>query len=201
MVVMYADAAQNRHGWPRDLLILNGSHTHSGPALTGEELLRPAEDINAEQEAVIRRYATRVLDQIVELIGQAIQDLAPAELAFAQGSARFGVNRRRVGRGMRHLPGPVDQDVPARPVRRAGGARVRAGFLWLRRPPAARRPRHAPPAGTGGPGCPGADGPWRRRRAPRGRVRLRLPRDVRPRGLPDRRRLARARAGRDRTVE
>lgn len=117
-----ADAVRKRHGLPRDRLILNGSHTHSGPALTAEALLRPAEDINAEQEAVIRRYTTRTLDQIVQLIDQAIQNLAPAELAFAHGSAGFGVNRRRVGRGMRHLPGPVDQDVPVLTVRGTGGA-------------------------------------------------------------------------------
>jgi hypothetical protein len=122
MADIIADGVQKRHGLPRDRLILNGSHTHSGPAVTAEPLLRPAEDINAEQEAVIRRYTTRVLDQIVQLIGQAIQDLAPAELAFAQGSAGFGVNRRRIGRGMRHLPGPVDQDVPVLTVRGTDGA-------------------------------------------------------------------------------
>jgi hypothetical protein len=117
-----AEGAQKKYGLSRDRLILNGSHTHSGPALTGEALLRPAEDINAEQEAVIRAYTARVLDQIVDLIGRAIQNLAPAELSFAQGSAGFGVNRRRVGAGMRHLPGPVDQDVPVLTVRAADGA-------------------------------------------------------------------------------
>lgn len=116
-----ADAVRTRHGLTRDRLILNGSHTHSGPAVTAEALLRPAEDINAEQEAVIRRYTAGVLDQIVEVIGRAIGSLAPADLAFAQGSAGFGVNRRRVGPGMRHLPGPVDQDVPVLTVRAPDG--------------------------------------------------------------------------------
>ena len=114
-----ADAVQKNYGLSRDRLILNASHTHSGPAVTGEDLLRPSEDINREQEAVIRRYTTRVLDQIIDLIGRAIQSLEPAELSFAQGSAGFGVNRRRVAAGMRHLPGPVDQDVPVLTVRGA----------------------------------------------------------------------------------
>jgi neutral ceramidase len=117
-----AEAVRKKHGLPRDRLILNGSHTHSGPAVTAEPQLRPAEDINAEQEAVIRRYTARVLDQIVDLIGRAIADLAPADLAFGQGSAAIGVNRRRLRDGTRQLPGLVDQDVPILTVRAPGGA-------------------------------------------------------------------------------
>jgi hypothetical protein len=116
-----ADAVGRKHGIPRDRLILNGSHTHSGPAVTAESVLRPAEDINAEQEAVVRRYTAKVLDQIVDLIGRAIADLQPADVAFGQGSAAIGVNRRRLRDGTRHLPGVVDQDVPVLSVRRANG--------------------------------------------------------------------------------
>lgn len=122
---MIADAARAKYRLPRERLILNGSHTHSGPALTAEPWLRPAEDIHPEQEAVIRRYTARVLDQIVDVIGRAIQDLSPAELSYSLGSAGFGVNRRRIAQGMRHLPGPVDQDVPVLKVS-APGDRTRA---------------------------------------------------------------------------
>src|SRR5215217_1437310 len=117
-----AEAVQKKHGLPRDRLILNGSHTHSGPAVTAEPLIRPAEDINPDQEAALRRYTGRVLEQIVDLIGRAIADLAPADLAFAQGSAAIGVNRRRLRDGTRQLPGLVDQDLPVLSVRRADGA-------------------------------------------------------------------------------
>jgi hypothetical protein len=116
-----AEAVGKKHGIPRDRLILNGSHTHSGPAVTAEPVLRPAEDINAEQEAVIRRYTAQVLDQIIDLIGRAIADLRPADLAFAQGTAAIGVNRRRLRDGVRHLPGLVDQDVPVLSVRLPNG--------------------------------------------------------------------------------
>jgi hypothetical protein len=116
-----AEAVGKKHGIQRDRLILNGSHTHSGPAVTAEPVLRPAEDINAEQEAVIRRYTAQVLDQIVDLIGRAVADLSPADLAFAQGTAAIGVNRRRLRDGVRHLPGPVDQDVPVLSVREPNG--------------------------------------------------------------------------------
>ena len=56
---------EKKYGIARDRVLLNGSHTHSGPAVTSESVLRPAEDINAEQEAVIRRYTAHVLDQIM----------------------------------------------------------------------------------------------------------------------------------------
>ena len=117
-----AGAVDTRHGLPRERLILNGSHTHSGPAVNAESWFRPSEDINEEQQAVIRRYTARVLDQIVDLIGRAIADLSPATVSFTQGSAAIGVNRRRLAAGMRHLPGPVDQDVPLLLVRTPEGA-------------------------------------------------------------------------------
>ena len=117
-----ADAAEKKYGLARSRLILNGSHTHSGPAVTGESWLRPAEDINAEQEAVIRRYTARLLEQIVDLVGRAIADLAPADVAFGQGTAAIGSNRRRLRDGTRQLSGLVDQDVPVLTVRAAGGA-------------------------------------------------------------------------------
>ena len=117
-----ADAAQRRYGLARSRLILNGSHTHSGPAVTAEPWLRPAEDINPEQEVVIRRYTARLLEQIVDVIGRAIGDLAPADVAFGQGTAAIGSNRRRLREGARQLPGVVDQDVPVLSVRAPGGA-------------------------------------------------------------------------------
>jgi hypothetical protein len=117
-----AEGVWKTYGVPRDRLILNGSHTHSGPAVTAEAVLRPAEDINAEQEAVIRRYTAGLLEQITELVGQAVRNLAPAELSFGIGSAGFGVNRRRVSAATRHLPGPVDQDVPVLNVRGTDGS-------------------------------------------------------------------------------
>lgn len=116
-----ADAARRQYGLARERLLFNGSHTHSGPAITGEAVFRPSEDINPEQQAVIRRYTAQLLTQVTTLIGQAIADLAPAELSLGLGSAGFGVNRRRVSDATRHLPGPVDHDVPVLRVRGADG--------------------------------------------------------------------------------
>jgi neutral ceramidase len=47
--------------------------------------------------------------------------LSPADLAFGQGSAAIGSNRRRLRDGTRQLPGVVDQDVPVLTVRAPHG--------------------------------------------------------------------------------
>jgi neutral ceramidase len=116
-----AEAARRQYGLPRERVLFNGSHTHSGPAITGEPVFRPSEDINPEQQGVIRRYTAQLLTDVTALIGQAIGNLAPAELSYGLGSAGFGVNRRRVTDATRHLPGPVDHDVPVLRVRAADG--------------------------------------------------------------------------------
>jgi hypothetical protein len=106
-----------RYGISRERLVLNASHTHSAP-VTGQ-MLRPAYRLGPEQQEVIRRYTANLLDQVVEVIGEALQQREPVELGFEQGFAGFAVNRRRVGH--REYPGPVDHDVPVLSVRRAGG--------------------------------------------------------------------------------
>lgn len=112
-----AQRVRERYGVPRERLILAATHTHSGP-VTGN-LLQPAYPLDDAQREVIRRYTAWFLDQVVELVGRAIADLAPARLEFEQGLAGFAVNRRRVG--ARHRPGPVDQDVPVLAVRSPDG--------------------------------------------------------------------------------
>jgi len=109
--------AQARHGIPRERLVLNASHTHSGP-VTGQ-LLRPAYVLPPEQAAVVTRYTEKFLGHVVAVIGESVKSLGPAELAFEQGLAGFAVNRRRVGH--REYAGPVDHDVPVLSVRRPDG--------------------------------------------------------------------------------
>ena len=113
-----AERARKKFGLPRERLAFNASHTHSGP-VTGQ-LLRPAYELNDAQAEVIRKYTATLLDQVVDLIGSAIQNLAPAQLEFGQGLAGFAVNRRRAT--LRHLPGPVDHDVPVLRVRSPDGS-------------------------------------------------------------------------------
>jgi len=105
------------HSLTRDRLVLNASHTHSGP-VTGQ-LLRPAYILEPEDEVVVKRYTAKLVEQTAELIGRALAKLEPVELSFEQGFAGFAVNRRRVGH--REYPGPVDHDVPVLAIRKLGG--------------------------------------------------------------------------------
>ncbi|HYM09263.1 MAG TPA: neutral/alkaline non-lysosomal ceramidase N-terminal domain-containing protein [Bryobacterales bacterium] len=113
-----ADRAQKQFGLPRERLVLNSSHTHSAPVIGN--MLRPAYPYGEDQVAVIRRYTAWLEDRVVEVIGEAIHNLAPAQLSFEQGLAGVAVNRRRVGH--REYPGPVDQDVPVLSVRGPDGS-------------------------------------------------------------------------------
>lgn len=103
-----SEQVEKRYGVSRDRLVLNASHTHSGP-VTGQ-LGRPAYELNAQQSEVVGRYTKNLVEQVVALAGRAIDRLQPAVLSFEQGFAGFAVNRRRVGH--REYPGPVDHDVP-----------------------------------------------------------------------------------------
>jgi hypothetical protein len=113
-----AEGARKRFGVSRDRLLLNSSHTHSGP-VTGT-VLRPAYAMEKAQEAVVARYTAWLIERVVSTIGESIRNLAPASLSFEQGFAGFAVNRRRVGN--RQYPGPVDHDVPVMAVRAPDGA-------------------------------------------------------------------------------
>ena len=115
-----AARVEQQYGLPRDRLVINSSHTHSGP-MTGD-MLRPAYPMSNEHMIVVRRYTAGLLDQVVELVGKAISNLEPATLAFEQGLAGFAVNRRRDRDNRRHLPAPVDHDVPVITVRTANGS-------------------------------------------------------------------------------
>ena len=113
-----ARECQTKLGLSRERLALNSSHTHSGPVIG--DMLRPAYPaMTAQQQEVIKRYTGELIVKVVETVSTAMANLAPASLAFGQGEAGFGVNRRRVT--LRQLPGPVDPDVPVLSVRDAGG--------------------------------------------------------------------------------
>ncbi len=103
---------------PRPRLALNASHTHSAPVVAS--MLRPAYPLTDADEKVIDAYTHHLEDLVVEVVGSAIKNLAPAEISFEQGFAGFAVNRRRQVMS-RSFPGPVDQDVPVLAVRGRDG--------------------------------------------------------------------------------
>jgi hypothetical protein len=111
MIAVIAKNAAEKHGVPRERLILNTSHNHSCPVT--EDVLWLYYEFTPEEAAARDRYTAMVYAKYDEVIGAAIVALAPAELAFEQGLAGVAVNRRRSrGPESRAFGGQVDHDVP-----------------------------------------------------------------------------------------
>lgn len=110
-----AQECEKRFGLTRDRLVLNVSHSHSGPVAGLAPM--PLYDLDAARREVVRRYTDELIEKIIGTIGRSIQNLAPASVEFGQGLAGIAVNRRRVR--LRSLPAPVDHDVPVLAIRDA----------------------------------------------------------------------------------
>ncbi|HJT31460.1 MAG TPA: neutral/alkaline non-lysosomal ceramidase N-terminal domain-containing protein [Pirellulales bacterium] len=115
------DVVETRYGLSRPQIMLAVSHTHCGPVV-GRNL--PMYFFDDAQRKLVDEYAASLQQKLVELVGEAIERLAPCELAWANGQATFAVNRRnnkeadvpgRREQGL--LTGPVDYDVPVLSVR------------------------------------------------------------------------------------
>jgi len=110
-------AAKEKFGLGPEQVILSASHTHCGPVLRGALYdIYPLDDTQRER---IESYSAKLEARILDTIGQALADLAPARLAAGQGKTAFAVNRRnnpeptvpgRIASGS--LQGPVDHAVP-----------------------------------------------------------------------------------------
>jgi hypothetical protein len=116
------------------------SHNHCGPRL-GDDLI-DYYPVEAEQEELVAAYTREMIDRAVELVGDALQQLAPAELHTSQGRATFAVNRRNnreadvpqlLEQGT-PLVGPVDHTVPVIRVSRPGGDVVAIVFGYACHP-------------------------------------------------------------------
>jgi len=113
-----AERVEKQHGLPRARLILNSSHTHSGPLLADPLSLWYRWRLSEQQYRDVEDYTRELEGKVVAVIGAALRDLQPARLSFGHGEANFGVNRRRKpeqGGAVSFVPnpeGPVDPEVP-----------------------------------------------------------------------------------------
>ena len=109
-----AERAEDEFQLRREQLLLNASHTHTGPVVEGS--LVGAYELTPEDQARIRAYTQRLEDSIVGVIGRALAGLAPARLSFGNGLAGFAMNRRvptpKGIVGGTYPEGVVDRDVP-----------------------------------------------------------------------------------------
>lgn len=110
---------ESKYSLPRANVAICCSHTHSGPVV-GVNLRTLHRDLlDDAQKQLIARYAENLQTTLVDLVGQAIDALAPSELAYGHGQATFAANRRNNKepdvpqlRAEGKLVGPFDHDVP-----------------------------------------------------------------------------------------
>lgn len=125
-----AARVQKQYGIERARLLLNSSHTHTGPVVRGN--LNVMFDLTEEEARKIEHYSRTLTEKLVSVIGAALGRLAPADLSFGQGEARFAVNRREpTEKGIRigvNPKGPVDHAVPVVRVTDPGGKLVAVLF-------------------------------------------------------------------------
>jgi len=90
-----AARAHRQFGIERSRLLLNSSHTHTGPVVWPG--LTTMFDLPPDEEAKLRTYAARLVDDLVSVIGSATRDLSPAVVSYGVGEAGFAMNRREPG--------------------------------------------------------------------------------------------------------
>lgn len=97
-----------------DEVLLNSSHTHSGPVLEGA--LVDIYELDDQNQQVINEYSILLENKIVELVGMAIENIKPVKIFSENGVARFQVNRRNNNEAtlsqQTFLNGPNDYSVP-----------------------------------------------------------------------------------------
>jgi len=118
-----------RYGLRPEALLLNASHTHSGPEIRAWRATQ-LWDLPPEQIELCNKYAETLHVKIVDLVGRALQDLSPARLSYVHGRAGAAMNRRsQTAQGytiFSNADGPVDHDVPVLVVSTPDGKKMRA---------------------------------------------------------------------------
>lgn len=112
-----AAEAASKYKLERRQLVLNASHTHTGPMLAGN--LSPMAPKDPAELAKLREYTNDLAAKLVTVVGAALGNMEPAALHFDQGEAKFAINRRK-----REIA-PVDHRVPVLRVTAPDG-RLRA---------------------------------------------------------------------------
>lgn len=114
-----------RTGLERRQILLNWSHTHSGPAIGTSDLNRypiPDEDLRRTQA-----YTEELAEKLADVAAQALADLRPARLSFGVGQVGFVECRRQYdeqGKYRRMGPNPdqpADRSVPVLRIDEPGG--------------------------------------------------------------------------------
>ena len=118
-----AGRAQQELGVPPEGLLLNASHTHSGPSLRTTPLTEKEQANERARDSFA--YTQQLEEKLFRVIGAALTNLEPARLTWHHARCGFAMNRRLPSpSGYLNRPnpeGPVDHEVPVLRVEVAGG--------------------------------------------------------------------------------
>ena len=115
-----AARAEKQFQLPPANLVMNASHTHSGPSLRTSPLTEADKDNPRARDSW--EYTQKLQDDLVALIGKALSEMQPARLTWNKARCGFAMNRRRDYTLPPDHPnankapnpnGPVDHEVPA----------------------------------------------------------------------------------------
>lgn len=119
-----AASIHREHGIRAEALMMNCSHTHSGPLVLANRRTSIYQ-IDNEQAAIAKTYYQGLKIKLVDVVGQAIKQMAPAKLSYSHARAGFAMNRRMpTENGYQNQPNPdgvVDHDVPVLKVEEPDG--------------------------------------------------------------------------------
>lgn len=121
---------QKKYDLCRDQVILNSSHTHTGPVL--KDALMDVYPLDNENLRKVELYTRNLEKRIVGLIGNALASMQPAKLYSQNGLTRFQVNRRNNKESgidrLTDLNGPNDYSVPVIKVTNESGQIIAVAF-------------------------------------------------------------------------
>jgi len=114
---------EKQFGLPRARLMLNSSHTHTGPMIRGN--LKVLSDLSDADQRVVNEYSAKLTDDLVAAVGAAIAAMQPASLTYGEGKTDFAINRRqKTPAGVKiglNPTGPMDHSVPVLKIAGADG--------------------------------------------------------------------------------
>ncbi len=115
-----------KYGITRSQLIMNASHTHSGPVVW--PCLDVIFNFNQTEQVTVVEYTRMLTNNILKVVDDAMANLAPAKLYNGHGEAGFAINRRNLRDHNNN--GSIDHDVPVLKVTTPEG-KVMAVLFWL----------------------------------------------------------------------
>ncbi|MDD4107978.1 MAG: neutral/alkaline non-lysosomal ceramidase N-terminal domain-containing protein [Prolixibacteraceae bacterium] len=130
------DRIEAKYNLSRSQIILNSSHTHTGPVL--RDALYDIYPLQSEDIKRIEEYSAWLEDKVVDLVGEAIKAIKPAKVYAGQGSVRFQYNRRNNNASLLNrlteLEGPNDFAVPVIKVENENGQIMAVTFGYACHP-------------------------------------------------------------------